>query len=125
MSVTSSRKRPLSPHLQIYRWEINMTTSILHRMSGSVLAVGTVLVAWWLLALANGPDTFAAAQDCLTSPLGLVFLFGWSAALCFHFFSGIKHLLMDIGLFFSVPGMRLASYAVIGLAAVLLALIWI
>ncbi len=124
MSVTSRRNRPLSPHIQIYRWSVTMTTSILHRASGMALAIGTLMAACWLLALANGADAFAGVQDFLRSPLGLFLLFGWSAALLYHLCSGIKHLLMDIGLFFTLPAARRASVVVLIAAAVLVVWVW-
>lgn len=119
-----SHKRPLSPHIQIYRWQINSLTSILHRLSGVALALGTLLVTCWLLALSSGAEAFAGVQDFLRSPLGMFLIFGWSAALFYHVCSGIKHLLMDMGYFFTLPGNRRASMAVFAAAAALLFLVW-
>jgi succinate dehydrogenase / fumarate reductase, cytochrome b subunit len=120
----STRNRPLSPHIQVYRWQLNSLTSILHRLSGVALAIGTLLATCWLLALASGAEAFMGLQNFLRSPFGLFLIFGWSAALFFHACSGIKHLLMDIGYFFSLPGQRRAGMAVFIAAAALLALVW-
>ena len=68
--------RPLSPHLQIYRWQLTMTLSILHRATGVALAVGTLLVFALLVALAAGPDSYAAVRVFCGSPFGLFLLFG-------------------------------------------------
>src|SRR3546814_2753445 len=73
-----SSRRPLSPHLQVYRWQITMTLSILHRLTGIALAVGTLLLTYWLAAAATGPDAFAAAQGFIGSLVGRLLLFGWS-----------------------------------------------
>ena len=95
--------RPMSPHLQIYRWPLSMALSILHRASGVALGVGTLLLTWWLVAAATSPQAFGAVQDFLGSPIGILLLFGWSAALIFHFFTGIRHLAWDMGFGFE-PG---------------------
>ena len=123
MSV-SSQKRPLSPHIQIYRWHINMVTSILHRLSGVALAIGTLMVTCWLLALASGAAAFTDMQVFLASPVGTLLLFGWSVALFFHLCSGVKHLLMDTGLFFTLPAVRWASITVLAAAAVMVFWVW-
>src|SRR3546814_20791355 len=79
-----SSRRPLSPHLQVYRWQITMTLSILHRLTGIALAVGTLLLTYWLAAAATGPDAFAAAQGFIGSLVGRLLLFGWRHALFYH-----------------------------------------
>ena len=96
-------RRPLSPHLQVYRWPISMALSILHRVTGVALGVGTLLLTWWLVAAASADDVFDRAQWFMGSALGLLLLFGWSAALIFHFFSGIRHLVWDAGIGFEAP----------------------
>ena len=68
--------RPLSPHLQIYRWYLTMALSILHRMTGCALAFGTILLVWWLTALASGPDAFATVQSVVHSWFGVLVMFG-------------------------------------------------
>lgn len=96
------RARPLSPHLSIYRWQIQMTTSILHRVTGVALAFGTILVCAGLLALASGPDAFAVVRGFCASWIGMILLFGWTWALAFHLLNGIRHLLQDTGMGFSI-----------------------
>ena len=68
----ATRERPLSPHLQVYRWQITMTMSILHRVTGVILTVGAFALAWWLLALAAGGDAYDTAAACLASERRLV-----------------------------------------------------
>src|SRR3546814_6166654 len=82
-------ERPLSPHLQIYRWPVTMATSILHRATGIALAVGSLLLAWWLLAAAAGPDYYSMVQAIMGSWLGRLVLFGFTWALLYHLLSGI------------------------------------
>ena len=95
--------RPLSPHLGIYRWPVTMATSITHRMTGLALAGGTLLIAWWLLAVSYGPETFAFFNSMMVTPLGQVVLFGFVWSLAYHLVNGIRHLAWDFGYGFPVP----------------------
>lgn len=95
--------RPLSPHLSIWRWGPHMLVSILHRVTGSGLAVlGLGALTWWLVALAQGPEAFAAFQTAAGHPLGLIVLIGLSWAFFQHLLSGIRHLVMDSGAAFDL-----------------------
>lgn len=91
----NGRVRPLSPHLQVWRWHVTMFASILNRMTGGALSVGSVLIALWLLALAFGPDTYATFTGWMGSPLGLLVWFGLTLALFLHLAGGIRHLIWD------------------------------
>ena len=95
------RARPLSPHLQIYRWPVSMATSITHRVTGVGLALGTLLVAWWLIAAASGAGAYDTFSTYARSPLGLLILFGFVWALAFHLLNGIRHLVWDSGFGFN------------------------
>ena len=90
-------QRPLSPHLQVWKWTMTMTLSILHRASGVALAIGTLMLVWMLVAAASGEIAYNQFRDIAISPIGQVLLFGWTGALYFHMCSGIRHLLMDAG----------------------------
>lgn len=117
--------RPLSPHIGIYRWEIQMMTSIVHRITGIALAIGTVVVLWGLFALASGPDSYAKFQACAGSWPGRLLLIGWTWALAFHLLNGIRHLLQDVGLGYGISQfVRNGWLAVIG-SLLLTVLIWI
>ena len=118
-------RRPLSPHLQVYRWPISMASSILHRATGVALSVGTLLLTWWLVAAASSDQAFDRAQWFLGSPIGLILLFGWSAALIFHFFSGIRHLVMDAGIGFEAPAYNTTGWGVVVATAVCTVLVWV
>jgi succinate dehydrogenase / fumarate reductase cytochrome b subunit len=124
-AVPQKRPRPLSPHLQIYRPQISSALSIFHRITGCALAVGSVLLAWWVIAAAAGPAAFENAQWFLGSWLGLLMLFGWSAALFYHLCSGIRHLAWDAGWGYDLPTMHKTGYAVLIATGVLTVLAWI
>ena len=96
-TAKSGAERPLSPHLQIYRPMLTMMMSIAHRISGVGNAVGFLLLAWWLLALASGPERYAQVSSFFGGIAGraLLFLFSWS--LIHHMLGGIKHLIWDLG----------------------------
>jgi len=118
-------QRPLSPHLQVYRPQITSFTSIMHRATGVALAVGTLLMTWWLVAAATSEDAFATAQWFIGSPVGLLLLFGWTLALVYHLINGIRHLAWDAGAGFDAPQYRQTGYAtLIGTAGVTL-LLWL
>lgn len=91
------RQRPLSPHIQIYRWTLTMFLSILHRATGIALYAGTLLLVWWLMAAATGPEAFAFFQNVAGSWIGRLVLFGYTWALFHHMFGGIKHFIWDTG----------------------------
>ena len=97
MSEHSSANRPLSPHIQIYRWTLTMMLSILHRATGVALYAGTVLLAWWLLAAATGPEAYAQVQAVSSAWYGRLVLFGYSWALLHHMFGGLRHFVWDTG----------------------------
>lgn len=120
----ATRERPLSPHLQVYRWQITMTMSILHRVSGVILTVGAFALAWWLLAVAAGGDSYVLAAAFLASPLGKLFLFGFSLALVYHLLNGVRHLLWDVGVGFEIPEFYRSGWTVAVLTVLLTVLIW-
>jgi len=90
-------ERPLSPHLTIYRLTLTMIMSIVHRITGAALYVGTLLVAWWLIAAASGPNGYATVQWFMGSWIGRLMLFGYTWALIHHMLSGLRYLIWDTG----------------------------
>jgi len=123
--MASTDDRPLSPHIQIYRWQITMTLSILHRATGIALTVGTLLLAYWLIAAAAGPDAFASAQALIGSWFGRLLLFGWSYALFFHLCNGIRHLAWDAGWGFEIATATSTGWFVVFASIVLTLLAWV
>jgi succinate dehydrogenase / fumarate reductase cytochrome b subunit len=91
------RARPLSPHLDVYRWQISNTLSILHRVTGVALSLGIVALVYWLMALAGGEDSYDAAMGVFTGGLGLTVLVGWAFAFFYHLLNGVRHLFWDAG----------------------------
>lgn len=118
-----SSPRPLSPHIQIYRWPLNMALSILHRISGGALAVGLLMMAWFLCSLATGPDAFDAFMEFCGSAIGTFMLIGWLAAACYHLCSGLRHLAFDTGRLFDQRHANRAGYIVLGVSALLFAVL--
>lgn len=114
--MASKANRPLSPHLQIWRWGPAMAVSILHRVSGSGLGtVGLGVLLWWLGALASGPDAYATFQSCASAWYGKVVLIGLTWALFEHLLSGLRHFVLDIGAGYEVDSNnRLSTLVMIG-----------
>jgi succinate dehydrogenase / fumarate reductase cytochrome b subunit len=117
--------RPLSPHLQIFRWYFTMALSIAHRVTGIGLAAGLILLTWWLLALASGPEAFAAAQTVVHSWFGVLILFLWTFALFYHMGNGIRHLVWDFGYGFDLEVARRSGIAVLVFAGVMTVVTWL
>ena len=116
--------RPLSPHLQVYRPQLTSVLSITHRATGVALAVGTLLLVWWLVAAATGPEAFATAQSFIGSWLGLLLLLGWTASLFFHLCNGIRHLFWDAGKGFELKTTYASGWVVLAATVVLTVLAW-
>jgi succinate dehydrogenase / fumarate reductase cytochrome b subunit len=95
--ANAAQKRPLSPHLQIYKPIPTMMSSIVHRITGGALYFGTVLMAWWLIAIASGEGYYNAAQWVFGSFIGRLALFGFTWALVQHMLGGLKHFMWDLG----------------------------
>jgi succinate dehydrogenase / fumarate reductase cytochrome b subunit len=121
----SSDNRPLSPHLQIYSPQITSVLSIVHRLTGIALALGTLLLVYWLAAAAAGPDAYATAQGLIGSWLGRVLLLGWSVALFYHLLNGIRHLCWDAGWGYELKSVYASGWAVVMGSAALTLLAWL
>ncbi|MGR3495692.1 succinate dehydrogenase, cytochrome b556 subunit [Citreimonas sp.] len=114
MADVNRGNRPLSPHLQVYRPQLNSITSILTRITGNALLVAMLLIVWWLLAAATGPEAFATADAVLTSWFGDLVLFLSLWALWYHSLAGLRHLVWDQGHFMDIESTDMLSWAVIG-----------
>ena len=121
----TSDPRPLSPHLQIYRWQLTSVLSILHRFAGLALTLGAILLVWWLGAAADGPEAYAHVQGFLGSWLGRLLLFGWSLALFYHLCNGLRHLWWDTGHGFELKSAYASGWTVIGATIALTLIAWI
>ncbi len=118
-------RRPLSPHLQIYRPQITSMLSISHRATGVALSVGSLVLTWWLVAAATSDAAFATVSSVINSPIGLILLFGWTASLWYHFCNGIRHLAWDAGYGFSLPSTHRSGWAVLIASAALTLGTWV
>ena len=117
--------RPLSPHLQIWKWGPHMLVSILHRVSGDGMAlVGLFVLLWWLGALASGPVYYATFSEYITSPLGYLVLVGLTWAFFTHMCSGLRHFVLDIGAGYELDTNRMWSIASPVIAVLLTAGFW-
>jgi len=95
--TSAAKRRPLSPHLQIYRPTMTMMMSIVHRVTGAALYLGTLLLLWWLIAAAAGPNAYADVQWFMQTLIGRLILFGYTWAMIHHMLGGIRHLIWDTG----------------------------
>lgn len=125
MADVNQNNRPLSPHVFIYGWPINAILSIFHRATGAALMLAGILVVWWFIAAASGPEYFQFADDLITSWIGGLIMLGSMAALWFHFFNGIRHLIWDTGALFEQAQVNLGCYLVLGAAAVMTLITWV
>ena len=124
-SADLKANRPLSPHIQIYRWPLTMAMSIAHRITGGALYFGTLLLVWWLAAAASGPGAFEFANAVFGSWFGLLVLLGYSWALLHHMLGGLRHFLWDFGVGLGKPARdRLALANLLGSAA-LTVVLWV
>jgi succinate dehydrogenase / fumarate reductase cytochrome b subunit len=118
-------QRPLSPHLQIYRPMLTMMMSIAHRLSGAALATGFVLLAWWLLAIAAGPEPYALVNQFFASIPGRFLLFLYSWALLHHMLGGIRHLIWDTGRGLDKTSIEIFAWGTLIGSTLLNVLVWI
>ncbi len=118
-------RRPISPHLQVYRPQITSVLSIFHRITGVALSVGTLLLAWFLIAAATSEGAYATVSAVIRSPVGLLAMFGWTAALWYHFFAGIRHLAWDSGRGYDLPTVHRTGKAVLIATAACTVLTWL
>ena len=125
MAEARNKPRPVAPHLQIWRWTLPLALSIIHRMTGAALYLGTALLVWWLVAASIGPDQFETAQAVFSSWLGLLILFGFSWALFQHLLGGLRHLMWDTGYGLDLPTVFASGWVVAVGAVALTVLLWI
>ncbi len=118
-------RRPLSPHLQVYRPQLSSATSIFHRITGVALGAGTLLLTLWLVCAATSDGAFSIIQAFLASWIGLLILIGFTAAMFYHFCNGLRHLAWDSGRGFDLPTMHRTGWIVIGATVILTVGFWI
>jgi succinate dehydrogenase / fumarate reductase cytochrome b subunit len=119
------RARPLSPHLQIYRPMLTMMMSIVHRITGAALYFGTLLLAWWLISAAAGPNAYANVEWFMGSLIGRLVLLGYTWALLHHMLGGIRHLVWDMGRGFEPAERELLAVATLIGSIALTVVLWV
>jgi succinate dehydrogenase / fumarate reductase, cytochrome b subunit len=124
-NVSPESRRPLSPHLQIYRPMLTMMMSIVHRATGIALYLGTLLLAWWLIAAATDARAFDTANSVLTSLLGRIVLLGFTWSLFHHLLGGIRHFIWDTGRGMDHPEREYLAQATLIGGLVLTAVVWV
>ena len=125
MDSTSTRRRPLSPFLTVYRWQYTMSLSILHRVTGCALSVGLLLLVYWLIAAASGAAAYETARHFFVHPLVRVLLIGFSFAFFYHLLNGVRHMTWDTGHGLERKAARLSGWIVFLGAIATTALFWI
>ena len=118
-------KRPLSPHLQVYRPQLTSILSITHRGTGIFLALGALYLVCWLLAIASGPDAYASVSAFSASIVGRLLLLGWTFSLFYHLANGIRHLVWDAGIGLDLKTTYMSGWLVVVGAAVLTVIAWV
>jgi len=116
---------PLSPHLQIYRWQITSVLSILHRISGIVTSIGSAVLVIWLLAIGIGEEAFNFINSIFFSFLGRAALIGITLAVCFNTLNDIRHLFWDYGYGFSLNIVKTTGWLIVIMSIILTVLIWL
>lgn len=118
-------QRPLSPHLQVWKWTLTMALSILHRATGIALSVGTLMLVWMLVSAASGQAAYECFLGFASSFVGQLMIFGWMGAMYFHLCSGIRHLLMDAGFLLTIPQAEKAGKIIFVVAITMTLVTWV
>ena len=120
----ASVKGPLSPHLTVYKWQITMLLSIAHRATGVFLSLGLLMLCYWLLAVAMGPQAYNVVSVHMQAWYGQVILILFTFSLYLHLCNGIRHLFWDTGYGFEINTSNMSGYAVVLVSIVLTVLTW-
>jgi succinate dehydrogenase / fumarate reductase cytochrome b subunit len=123
-AAKAPRQRPLSPHLQVWRWHITMLTSILHRVTGVGLYIGALIGAAWAISLAQGPEAYATFKSVLGSPLGKLVMLGLTLSYFYHLANGVRHLVWDAGKGLDIRTANATAIVVFAFAAAATAAVW-
>ena len=118
-------KNPLSPHLQIYRWQISSLLSIIHRISGVINLLALSLIFFWLLVLSFGESNYELFLLTINSFFGKFILIGFTWSMCFHILSGIRHLAWDLGYGFEIKTANISGIIVVISSLALTIIFWL
>ena len=117
-------ERPLSPHLQVYRPQLNSVMSISHRLTGILLGAGTLFLVYWLASLSGGVDHYANIKPLVGSFFGQAVLMGWTFALFYHLCNGVRHLFWDAGYGYALDVAHVSGWIAMMASVILTALLW-
>jgi succinate dehydrogenase / fumarate reductase cytochrome b subunit len=123
-SPPPAERRPLSPHVSVWRWHVTMLGSILHRFTGMSNYLGAILVVGWLFAAASGPEAYARYAAIAGSPLGQLLLFGFTVGITYHLANGVRHLVWDTGVGLNPRTASATGYLVLAVGVVGASAIW-
>ena len=118
-------KNPLSPHLQIYRWQISSLLSITHRISGIINLLALILIFFWLIFLSLGENNYQSFLLIINSFIGKFILIGFTWSMSFHVLSGIRHLVWDLGYGFEIKTANITGVIVIISSLTLTIIFWL
>ena len=121
----TAARRPLSPHLQVYRPQLTSVLSILHRITGVIIALGSLLIMWWVWSISGTSEQYQFAFNFFNSLIGQILLFIWSACSFYHLCNGIRHLLWDVGMGFELKQAYLTGKMVVCAAVILTLAGWL
>ncbi len=124
-SAAIAARRPLSPHLQIYRPMLTMMMSIAHRITGAALYFGTLLLAWWLIAASSDAKSFETVASIYSSWIGQLVLFGYTWALFHHMLGGVRHFIWDAGYALEDPDREILARVTLGGGLALAIIVWL
>ena len=116
--------RPTSPHLQVYRWQITMVMSILHRATGVGLSVGALILVAWLVAVSAGATSYDQLVGLLATGFGRLVLVGLSFCFFYHLGNGIRHLAWDVGWGYEIPQLYVSGWLVVAFSLLATAAFW-
>ena len=122
LEKSRNNNRPLSPHLDIYQYQITWTVSIMHRITGVAMTLGLLLIVTWLVAAAFSTGLFLVIDGLLRSWIGMIIIFGSLWAFWFHFLNGIRHLFWDLGYGFNLSTVWRSGWVVV-LGSIILTII--
>jgi succinate dehydrogenase / fumarate reductase cytochrome b subunit len=123
--MANGTNQPISPHLQVYRFHFTMAASIIHRITGVGLGLGSLLLSWWLIAAATGPEAYAVVQTVMGSLIGRLILLGYTWAIFYHLLCGIRFMVWDAGYALEIRNTKLGGQIVVVGSVILTALCWL
>ena len=124
-SFDTSERRPLSPHLQVYKVRFTMVMSIMHRITGVALYFAILIGVWWLTALAAGPAYFGFVSGLFGSWFGLAVLFAAAYGLMHHLTGGVRHLIWDSGRYLTISAFEKMSIVSLAVSLGVVALVFL